>query len=60
MTRLLACFSFSLDGETFTAFGPPYRLSWGNYRGDRIGLYTFNAKADAGCVDVDYLHYHYR
>jgi beta-xylosidase len=53
-------FLFSLDGETFTAFGPPYALPWGNYRGDRIGLYTFNADGDSGRVDIDYLHYRYR
>jgi hypothetical protein len=33
-------YSFSLDGKTFTNFGEPYQLAWGNYRGDRIGLYT--------------------
>ena len=52
-------YSFSLDGKTFTAFGAPYPLAWGNYRGDRIGLYSFNAKGEAGFVDADYFRYSY-
>nr|WP_273482757.1 glycoside hydrolase 43 family protein [Kribbella italica] len=44
-------FSFSLDGSTFTDFGPSYQLTWGGYRGDRIGLYAYNAE-DSGHVDV--------
>jgi len=55
----LSRYSYSLDGRTFTGFGSPYQLSWGSYRGDRIGLYNFNAKAGAGWVDVDYFHYAY-
>ena len=50
-------YSYSEDGKSFTAFGEPYLLSWGNYRGDRIGLYSFNSKADEGYVDVNYFHY---
>lgn len=50
-------YSYSLDGVNYTPFGEPYRLQWGNYRGDRIGIYCFNDDADAGFVDVDYLHY---
>ena len=50
-------FSFSLDGRTYTGFGPAYQLAWGNYRGDRIGIYSFNSKGDDGYVDVDFFHY---
>ncbi len=49
-------YSYSLDGETFTPCGD-YQLAWGNYRGDRIGIYCFNDRTDTGHVDVDYLHY---
>jgi polygalacturonase/beta-xylosidase len=52
-------YSFSLDGQTFTEFGPTYPLAWGNYRGDRLGLYSYNPRGDAGYVDVDYFHYDY-
>ncbi len=50
-------FSYSLDGQTFTEFGRPYRLSWANYRGDRIGVYIFNDRGDGGYVDLDFFHY---
>jgi beta-xylosidase len=53
----LSRFSFSTDGRTFTPFGEPYQLAWGAYRGDRIGLFTFNNTADAGQVDFDWFHY---
>ncbi|MDP9037884.1 MAG: glycoside hydrolase 43 family protein [Acidobacteriota bacterium] len=36
-------FAYSLDGRTFTPLGPEYQLTWGSYRGDRIGLYTWNS-----------------
>ncbi len=50
-------YSYSLNGDTFIPFGEPYPLRWGNYRGDRIGIYCFNDKEETGLVDVDYLHY---
>jgi len=52
-------YSFSLDGKTFTEIGTPYPLSWGSYRGDRIGLFSYNNKAESGYVDVDFFHYSY-
>lgn len=52
-------YSFSLDGHTFQEFGASYLLSWGSYRGDRIGVYSYNNQADAGFVDVDFLSYQF-
>ena len=52
-------YAYSLDGDKFVPFGNVYQLSWGYYRGDRIGLYCFNIKEDAGYVDVDFLNYDY-
>jgi beta-xylosidase len=52
-------YSYSFDGQTFTEFGPPYQLSWGNYRGDRIGIYNYNNKSELGYVDVDFFHYRF-
>ena len=52
----LSLFSYSLDGDTFTPFGE-YKLSWGYYRGDRIGIYNYNNVSESGFIDVDYLHY---
>jgi len=52
-------YAYSTDGRAFTDFGDPWALTWGYYRGDRIGIYNFNDKAEAGFVDVDYLIYNY-
>jgi len=53
-------YAFSLDGKTFVDFGATSSLSWGSYRGDRIGLFTYNTKADQGHVDIDWFRYQYR
>lgn len=51
------CYSYSLDGDRFLPFGESYQMVWGNYRGDRLGIYCFNDEGDVGWVDVDYFHY---
>jgi hypothetical protein len=53
----LSRWSYSLDGKVFTAMGTPYPLTWGHYRGDRIGLFTVNAAAEAGFVDFQSFRY---
>jgi hypothetical protein len=53
----LARFSFSFDGSAFTELGNPCRLSWGAYRGDRVGLYTSNSAMDRGYVDFSDFRY---
>lgn len=50
-------FSFSRDGRSFQVFGDPYQLTWGNYRGDRIGIFTFNPLGTSGYLDVDSARY---
>ncbi|MFE6076592.1 glycoside hydrolase 43 family protein [Paenibacillus sp. NPDC057886] len=50
-------FEYSLDGEHFISFGEVYQLGWGNYRGDRIGLYSYNHEREEGYVDVDSFYY---
>ena len=50
-------FAYSLDGDRFIPCGD-YQLSWGYYRGDRIGIFCYNNLSDSGHIDVDYLHYH--
>jgi beta-xylosidase len=49
-------YSYSTDGTNFTRFGPIYRLTWSYYRGDRLGIFSYNNTADAGFVDVDWFH----
>ncbi len=55
----LSRYSYSVDGKAFVSFGDPYPLTWSYYRGDRIGLYCYNDKADTGYIDVDWFHYDY-
>lgn len=50
-------FEYSVDGEPFTGFGDVYPLSWGHYRGDRIGLYSLNIESEQGYIDVDRFEY---
>ncbi|MBQ8592864.1 MAG: glycoside hydrolase 43 family protein [Bacteroidaceae bacterium] len=52
----LSTFYYSINGDDFVLCGS-YRLSWGFYRGDRVGIYCFNNLTDGGWIDVDYLHY---
>lgn len=47
-------FSYSSDGVCFIPAGPDYQLSWGNYRGDRTGVFCFNDDSDSGFVDIDF------
>jgi beta-xylosidase len=55
----LSRYSYSEDGAGFTPFGEPSQLTWGSYRGDRIGIYTYNSLGEAGHLDVDWFHYTY-
>jgi beta-xylosidase len=52
-------FAFSTNGTAFTPFGETYQLGWGDYRGDRIGIFTCNNDADTGHVDCDSFSYWY-
>ncbi len=47
------------DGENFTEYGSGYVPCTGNYRGDYIGIYTYNNSGTGGHVDVDYFRYEY-
>jgi beta-xylosidase len=52
-------FQYSLDSVTFTALGSSYTMAGAGYRGDRLGVYTFNNTSTAGYVDIDWFHYTY-
>ncbi|MGN6339349.1 MAG: glycoside hydrolase family 43 protein [Ginsengibacter sp.] len=53
-------YAFSTDGKSYQAFGSSYQLTWGSYRGDRIGVFNFNSKEDKGYIDVDWFRYDYK
>ena len=52
-------YAYSTDGKSFTTFGDPYQLGWGDYRGDRIGIFTYNNDGESGYVDCDSFTYQY-
>ncbi|MES2775983.1 MAG: glycoside hydrolase 43 family protein [Bacteroidota bacterium] len=52
-------YSYSTDGVNYLPFGNAYQMTWGGYRGDRIGIYNYNNSADTGYVDVDFFYYKY-
>jgi beta-xylosidase len=52
-------FSYSTDGQTFAPLGEPYTLVGGGWRGDIVGIYTFNNKAERGHIDVDSFDYRF-
>lgn len=52
-------YEYSTDGSTFIPYGKSYQLTWGKYRGDRIGIFNYNTKEDKGFVDVDWFSYKY-
>jgi len=52
-------YSYSLDGLSYSNIGDSALLTWGSYRGDRVGVFNFNTKSDSGFVDIDFFHYKY-
>jgi beta-xylosidase len=52
-----ASWAYSTNGNDFTPCGSVYVLKPAGYRGDLIGIYTFNDTGEAGFVDVDFFHY---
>lgn len=50
-------YAYSLDNRHFTTLSAISFLKWGSYRGDRIGLYTYNTGSEGGFIDVDYFRY---
>jgi beta-xylosidase len=47
----------SADGKRFEPVLPDFPLTWGAYRGSRVGLFTFNQAGERGYVDVDSVTY---
>ena len=41
-------FAYSLDGRMDTRSAGAYHPMWRSYRGDRVGIYTYENQADPG------------
>ena len=52
-----SAWSISADGRAFKPVGDVFELTWGAYRGDRLGLFTFNSLKEQGHVDVFSVQY---
>ena len=52
-------FFWSQDGIKFTAIGDGFKFGWGNYRGTRLGIYSYNNMAESGFIDIDFFNYTY-
>ena len=50
-------FSYSTDGITYHAFGDVYQMGTANYRGDMVGLFTYNNEPGNGYIDVENFDY---
>ncbi|WP_200948889.1 MULTISPECIES: glycoside hydrolase 43 family protein [unclassified Massilia] len=47
----------SADGASYETVLPGLSLTWGAYRGSRVGVFTFNPAGEHGYVDVDRVTY---
>lgn len=50
-------FSYSFDGIAYHPLGGDYQLTWGSYRGDRVGMFTTNSVTVSGFVDIAFFKY---
>lgn len=55
----LNTYHYSLNGKQFVPLEKFSQLTWGSYRGDRIGIYNYNSLNEEGYVDIDYFRYEY-
>lgn len=55
----MARYAFSLDGTTWSDFGPEFPLIFDRWKGDRLGFYCWNDTAEAGHLDIDWFGYDY-
>jgi len=44
----VARFAWSLDGKDWKDAGEAYQMTWGRYRGDRAGLFTYSENSESG------------
>ena len=50
---------YSVDGENFKPIGETYKLCWGGFRGDNIGIFNYNNLGEMGFVDIDWFRYRF-
>src|SRR5574344_74955 len=50
-------YAYSLNGKKYIPFGIEYRMCTSGFRGDRVGICTYNNKNDKGYIDVNKFDY---
>jgi beta-xylosidase len=50
-------FTYSLDDENYTPIGSSFKLTWRDWKGSRIGLFSYNELTDGGIATFNYIHY---
>jgi beta-xylosidase len=53
-------FAYSLDGKKYESIGNRFVFGWHNYRGTRLGLFTYNDRGEKGWIDFDDFRYDYQ
>ncbi len=48
---------YSFDGNNFTVLKKTYDIQSGNFRGNMVGIFTYNTETDSGYIDVDWFKY---
>ena len=50
-------FQYSTDGKNFHLFGEEYQMGTANFRGNMVGVFTYNNQNNEGYIDVDEFYY---
>jgi beta-xylosidase len=48
---------YSFDGITFNELKKTYEIQSGNFRGNMVGIFSYNEESDSGYIDVDWFTY---
>ena len=52
-------FYYSFDNNNYYPLGNQFEISWGAWKGSRIGLFSYNVIAEGGTAYFDNFHYNY-
>lgn len=48
--------SYSLDGENYVPVGEPFEMRWGDWKGPRVGIYSYGNDGTAYFDDFEYVY----
>ncbi len=48
--------SYSLDGENYIQAGEEFEMRWGDWKGPRVGVYSYGADGTAHFDDFEYVY----